>query len=762
LHEVRTFGVLAPFVGGDYFGAIIAGINHAAAKEGNRIIGFQTLDPGTRSADYAGVPEFRSPLGWRYLDGVIVLPGAVHGSYARAIQLAGKPVVLVAHRLSEIECSVVLADNRVGIRTAVAHLVEHGHERIAFAANLQGFDTRERHKGYREALVEHGIVARPELVFKAPDNHETGGEEVAEALIRADVPVTAIVMGTDRNAIGLIRRLTAAGYELPRDLAIVGFDDITDARYSRPSLSTVRQPPNEIGAKAYELVRDEVAGLPPRRGTHNVATQFVQRESCGCPGRGLQLTEAQMRAQFADNVDLQVTLNTQYELGIELLGSHGSHEGDVRALSWLRRTPALGACLGLWPGAPDQTSAAAETGTLPSAWADSEIQIVGEYHTQGDPPVSVGAVIRVSEFPPRGLFDLADGLVGEAVLVVPVRKASRDWGVLAVVGSIQDRAPPGSEVVNHSGALLVVALERSAMQRSLQEKEEIAIASAHYAGMAEIANDVLHNVGNVLNSVKVSCAALLETFSTSRVGILEQVAGMLEEHSRAGPADLASYLAEDPRGKLLPAYLIQVSRVLQREKQNAVAEVSRVRDQMSIIEQVVAAQQDHSGRRLLTRAAELSRIMDDVLALRADALARKRIAVVKNYRPIAPVHVQRTKLTRVLNHMLQNAEEALLERSDDNRQVTVDIGVNEVGAAYIRIQDNGEGIAAENLTRIFGHGFTTRKQRSGIGLHYCANSMTEMGGRMAVESDGPGRGAAFLLIFGQREQPGQPPGGRID
>ena len=758
MHEVRTFGVLAPFVGGEYFGAILAGINHAAAKEGNRIIGFQTLDPGLHTADYAGIPEFRSPLAWRYLDGMIVLPGAVHGSYARAIQLAGKPVVLVAHRLSEIECSVVLADNRAGIRTAVAHLVEHGHQRIAFAANLQAFDARERHEGYREALVEHGILARPELLFEAADNLETGGEEVAEALLRADLPVTAIVMGTDRNAIGLIRRLTAAGYELPQDLAIVGFDDIADTRYSRPSLSTVRQPPDQIGAAAYELLRDEVAGLPPRWGTHHVATQFVQRESCGCPGRGLRLTDAQMRAQFADNLYLQMTLDTQYKLGIELLGSH---EGDARALSWLRRTPALGGCLGLWPGDPDQTSAAAETGSPPGAGPDSEIEIVGAYQTQGDPPVSVGAVIRVSEFPPAGLFDLANGLVGEAVLVVPVRKASRDWGVLAVVGRIQDRIPPVSEVVNHSGSLLVVALERGAMQRSLQEKEEIAIASAHYAGMAEIANDVLHNVGNILNSVKVSCAALIEMFATSRVGILEQVAGMLEEHSREGAADLASYLAEDPRGKLIPAYLVQVSRVLQREKQNAVAEVSRVRDQMSIIEQVVAAQQDRSGRRLLTRPAELSRIMDDVLALRADALARKRIAVVKNYRPIAPVNVQRTKLTHVLNHLLQNAEEALLERSDDNRRVTVDIGVDEVGAAYIRIQDNGEGIGVENLTRIFGHGFTTRKQRSGIGLHYCANSMTEMGGRVAVESDGPGRGAAFLLIFGQRVQPGQPPGGRI-
>jgi DNA-binding LacI/PurR family transcriptional regulator/signal transduction histidine kinase len=748
--------VLAPFVGGDYYGAIIAALNHAAANEGNRIIALQTLDPGSHSADYAGIPEFRRPVAWRHLDGVVVLPGAIHGSYARAIQLAGKPVVLVAHRLTEVQCSVVLADNRVGVRAAVGHLVEHGHERIAFAANLRGFDTRERHQGYQEGLVEHGLVAPPELLFQIADNHETGGEEVGVALVRADPPVTAIVVGTDRNAIGLIGYLTAAGYELPHDLAIVGFDDIADARYARPSLSTVRQPLDQIGAAAYQLVRDEVAGSPPRWGTHHVATQFVQRESCGCPGRGLQVSEAQMRAQFANNVYLHLMLNTQYELGIELLGPH---ERNPQALAWLRRTPALGGCLGLWPGDPDPASAAADAGTPLGACADAGIEIVGEYRVRVDPPASAGAVIPVSEFPPPALFELADGLAGEAVFVVPVRNASRDWGVLATVGRIQDSTPPGRETVNHSGSLLVAALERSAMLRSLQEQEEIAIASAHYAGMAEIANDVLHNAGNVLNSVKVSCAMLLQSMVASRAGLLEQAAGMLEERARAGTADLASYLTVDPRGKLLPAYLVQVGRVLQRENHDALAELSRVRDQVSIIEHVIAAQQDHTGGGLFARPAELSRVMDDVLAAHADALASERIAVVKNYRAIAPVHVQRAKLAHVFDHLLRNAEESLQESRDDDRRVTVDIGADEAGAAYVRIHDNGEGIAAENLTRIFGHGFTTRKQRLGIGLHYCANSMTEMGGRMAVESDGPGQGAAFLLIFGRDVPPG-PPAGR--
>jgi len=121
---------------------------------------------------------------------------------------------------------------------------------------------------------------------------------------------------------------------------------------------------------------------------------------------------------------------------------------------------------------------------------------------------------------------------------------------------------------------------------------------------------------------------------------------------------------------------------------------------------------------------------------------------VKHYRPVPPLRVSRTKLAHVLDNLVQNAQQALVDPSHDGRRVTVDIGADPAGKTYVRIRDNGEGIAAENLTRIFGQGFTTRNDRAGFGLHYCANSMTEMGGRMVVESDGPGQGAAFVLMFG--------------
>ncbi|WP_229069988.1 GGDEF domain-containing protein [Actinoplanes sp. DH11] len=434
----RTYAILSPFVGGDYYGAIIAGINAAAVAAGDRVMAVQTLDPGSHSADRSGLPEFHRPLAWAHLSGLAVLPGAVSEEYAAKARQAGLPVVRVAH---DGAGAAVLADNRPGVRAAVAHLAGHGHERIAFAGYLTHFDLRERYEGYRAEMLARGLSP---LLFDAGDNHESGGETVADELVRAGMPVTAILMGTDRNAIGLTGRIAAAGFAVPGDLAVVGFDDIADAAYLRPALSTVRQPLDEVGRAAYRTLADAA----PDRVTR-VPTVFVPRESCGCPSQGFPVSEAHTRALFDEVRYLQNTLNIEYELGIALLGGESV---EPRNLDWLDLTPAVAGCLGLW-----------------SVTEPDTLRLVGQYRTDVGAPLSA---VPVAEFPPAELFTAADGPAGDIVLVVPVRSRTRDWGMLAAVGRVQSTTPPGRELMNHSGSLLATALDYRVTMLSLREQEE--------------------------------------------------------------------------------------------------------------------------------------------------------------------------------------------------------------------------------------------------------------------------------------------------
>jgi diguanylate cyclase (GGDEF)-like protein/PAS domain S-box-containing protein len=165
----------------------------------------------------------------------------------------------------------------------VEHLIGHGHTRIGFVGNLAQADVHDRYAGYLHAIQSHDLPVDPTLVFTAPNNDWGGGVQAAHDMLGSpDIP-TAVMVATDRNAIGLMRTLADAGLAIPRDIAVVGFDNIEAAAFSTPTLSSVSQRFDEVGALAGRLVLAQIRGEAVSFTPHILPTAPIKlRGSCGC------------------------------------------------------------------------------------------------------------------------------------------------------------------------------------------------------------------------------------------------------------------------------------------------------------------------------------------------------------------------------------------------------------------------------------------------------------------------------------------------
>jgi signal transduction histidine kinase len=274
--------------------------------------------------------------------------------------------------------------------------------------------------------------------------------------------------------------------------------------------------------------------------------------------------------------------------------------------------------------------------------------------------------------------------------------------------------------------------------------------------MAEVASSVLHNVGNVLNTVNVAAALLADRLRASRAPNMVRAVEMLTTHARKG--DLAAYLESDEQGRQLSTYLAAAAGHLVEEQRALLAEVEGLEHNVDHIKEIVATQQGYArvtgGVEETLRASAL---LGDALRMRAESSSHLRVELTREVRHDPEVTVERHKVVQILVNLVTNAENACAARPGVPGRVAV--GLEAVGRARFRfwVTDNGAGIAPENLTRVFQHGFTTRKEGHGFGLHSAALTARELGGSLVATSDGPDRGATFTLELPLRPELGEKP-----
>jgi PAS domain S-box-containing protein len=282
--------------------------------------------------------------------------------------------------------------------------------------------------------------------------------------------------------------------------------------------------------------------------------------------------------------------------------------------------------------------------------------------------------------------------------------------------------------------------ERRRAEVELEEMHKQLLGTSRQAGMAEVATSVLHNVGNVLNSVNISSTLVSDRVRKSKVANLSKVVAMLNEHM----AELGSFLTNDPKGKQLPGYLGQLAEHLVSEQTSVLEELRLLHQNIEHIKDIVVMQQSYAKISGVVETVQIAGLVEDALRMNLGALQRHGVAVLREYDDVPLVDMEKHKILQILVNLVRNAKYACDESHRIDKLMTLRV-IRNNDMVRISIIDNGIGIPAENLTRIFSHGFTTRKEGHGFGLHSAALAAMELGGSLTVHSDGPDKGAAFTL-----------------
>jgi signal transduction histidine kinase len=284
----------------------------------------------------------------------------------------------------------------------------------------------------------------------------------------------------------------------------------------------------------------------------------------------------------------------------------------------------------------------------------------------------------------------------------------------------------------------VLAKERA--RAELAETQQNLLRASHQAGMAVVATNVLHNVGNVLNSVNVSVDVMAQSLNSSRLNSLAKAADLLQKPTHA----LAQFLTEDPKGKVLPGYFRELANVLTGEQVDLREELGQLTRNIDHIKNIVAMQQGLAKPGGLVEEVAPQQLVEDSLQIAGTSFERHGIRLGRCYASVPYVAVDRHKVLQILINLLTNAQQAVRDNPAE-KTINVSLSASKPARVCITVEDNGMGIAPEHLNRIFSQGFTTRKDGHGFGLHGGAIAARELGGSLSVRSDGLGRGAVFTL-----------------
>jgi len=316
-----------------------------------------------------------------------------------------------------------------------------------------------------------------------------------------------------------------------------------------------------------------------------------------------------------------------------------------------------------------------------------------------------------------------------AAIFTPHTHSLQSLGVL-------DPAILSMSIAGVTFVILGIAFFASTYKDAINQQK---LESARQLGMAEVAASVLHNVGNVLNSVNVSANVIAEKIEHSNLEELKNICILLNEHEH----NLGKFITTDPRGMKILNFLNLLANYLSKEQVLISNEILVILKNLQHIKDIISMQQGLSKITGVEHIISIDELLNEALLI--TGLDNSKIIIDKKYERIKPIVTDKVKLLQILVNLMSNAKDALKESNKDIKSIFIKYAIKNKNTIQLQITDNGIGIPPENLNKIFSYGFSTKKTGHGYGLHTCALAINEMGGSMRVESEGVEKGATFTL-----------------
>ncbi len=701
-----SIGVITKYAEGTYHGNIVSGIHGYTKRHNTNLFILNTF---MINRFYSNVKKIESyyPLAFNNIDGWIVLTEGASEDYLSAIIKTDKPLIMVGIDEGRNIGTVVKSDNYDGAKAIVEHLIFHGHKKIGFIGWMEINDIVERLNSYKDTLKLHGLPYDENLVYRTDSNLPGDGRSAVEYWIKSGFEFTAIFAGSDSLAMGAIAGLNNMGLYVPKDVAVVGYDNSTFAKSCIPGITTIEQNVYTIGYKAAETLLEEINKKRDRGKTVLVQPGLILRKSCGCnceTDDGWEPTDENIKIKNSIIRYLEDMLYKNSDVGSKLLTTNIA--GISRLFPRLVDNCSWG-CMGYWDEEqPGNSSLKVRTDLYNADFS-----------------------CNVESFPPKELMPDLDRLNNDDVIwVMPISSTTRNWGVMSYISSFNKATALLKYNVNIVlFTLLGIAMDRAVAKteleialESLKQTQNQLIQTEKMAALGGIVAGVAHEI-NTPVGVSVTAASYLDEKNNE---ILE-----LFETGKLKKADLEKHINTTMETiKILMINLERASNLIGSFKQIAV-------DQ-SVDEKRVFVLKDYINEVLLSLNPKVKKTKHKIIVDCEDDIE---------------IYASPGGLSQIIANLVVNS---LVHAFDDSFEGIIKIKVKcENSEIIIEYSDNGKGISENDIKKIYEPFFTTKRGSggTGLGLNIVYNIVSkEYNGKIKCNSI-PGNGTIFTIRIPEEE-----------